>query len=147
MSERKVKLYSNLIISLDKDKLDVNKVHDYITNKSYWGKGRTFDQVTTSIDKTICFGVYLNGEQVAFARVASDTVVFAYLLDVIVFEEYQGKGIGKFLMEAILKHHEFNTVSWLLRTSDAQSLYEKFGFTTIDDPTGYMRKLAITDII
>lgn len=138
---------SKLILSLDKDKLDVSKIHDYISNKSYWGKGRTLEQVNTSIDNTICFGVYLNGEQVAFARVASDTVVFAYLLDVIVFEEHQGKGVGKFLMDAILKHHEFNTVSWLLRTSDAQGLYEKFGFSTIENPTSYMRKPSITDII
>jgi len=140
-------LSSKLILSLDKDKLDVSKIHDYISNKSYWGKGRTLEQVNTSIDNTICFGVYLNGEQVAFARVASDTVVFAYLLDVIVFEEHQGKGVGKFLMDAILKHHEFNTVSWLLRTSDAQGLYEKFGFSTIENPTSYMRKPSITDII
>ena len=50
-------------------------------------------------------------------------------------------------MDAILKYHEFETVSWLLRTSDAQGLYEKFGFSTIDNPISYMKKLAITDII
>jgi ribosomal protein S18 acetylase RimI-like enzyme len=135
-----------LVLSLDKDMLDINKIHHYIANKSYWGKGRTLEQVKTSIDKTICFGVYLHDEQVAFARVSSDTVVFAYLLDVIVFEEHQGKGIGKYLLDEVLNHHEFKTVSWLLRTSDAQGLYEKFGFSSIDTPKSYMKKSSSTDI-
>mgnify|MGYP003866142921 CR=1 FL=1 len=143
----KLKLNGNLIISLDKNKLDVIKIHDYISNRSYWGKGRTLEQVNTSIDKSICFGAYINNEQVAFARVASDTVVFAYLLDVIVFEEHQGKGFGKLLMDSILKHREFETVSWFLRTSDAQGLYEKFGFSTIDNPESYMKKASVTDIM
>ncbi len=48
-------------------------------------------------------------------------------------------------MEAILKHSEFKTVSWLLHTNDAQSLYEKFGFSTIENPGNYMRKPVATD--
>ena len=94
-------LNSSPTISLEKDKLDVKRIHDYISNTSYWGKGRTLEQVMTSIDKSICFGLYLNNEQIAFARVISDNVTFAYLLDVIVFESYQGKGYGKLLMNAI----------------------------------------------
>ena len=38
-----------------------------------------------TIDKSVCFGGYIGNVQVAFARV---TVLFAYLLDVIVFPLY-----------------------------------------------------------
>ena len=137
-----LKLSRNLIISRDKSKLDVIQIHDYISNISYWGKERTLEQVELSIDKSVCFGVYLNNEQVAFARVVSDTVAFAYLLDGIIFDKHQGKGFGKLLIGTILNYREFKTVNWLLRTSDAKGLYEKFGFTEINNPTGYMRKPA-----
>lgn len=130
------------LVSLDKEKLDVGRIHDFLSNKSYWAKGRTLEQVRVSIDKSICFGVYLKGEHVAFARVVSDTVAFAYLLDVIVFEEHQGQGFGSLLVDTIMKHHEFKTVSWLLRTIDAQGLYQKFGFAIVDSLDNCMRRPA-----
>ncbi len=129
-------------VSLDKSRLEVDKIHDYLSNTAYWSLGRSIEQVKTSIEQSTCFAVYLNNEQVAFARVVSDTVVFAYLLDVFVFEEHQGKGFAKLLMDAVLTHHEFKTVNWLLRTSDAQGLYEKFGFIVIDEPATYMKKVT-----
>lgn len=84
--------------------------------------------------------MYYKNEQVAFARVVTDTVSFAYLLDVFVFENYQGKGIGKLLLDAIFSHHDLQCVNWLLRTSDAHGLYAKYGFDTIDNPISYMKK-------
>ncbi|MCP4323087.1 MAG: GNAT family N-acetyltransferase [Alteromonadales bacterium] len=135
-------LINSQMISLDKSKLNVARIHDYIANSSYWGKGRAIEEVKASIEHSICFGVYIDGEQVAFARVVSDTVAFAYLMDVIVFEQYQGNGIGTQLMEEVLNHPHFKTVNWLLRTSDAQKLYEKFGFSKIVDSSNYMRKFS-----
>ncbi|WP_240479494.1 GNAT family N-acetyltransferase [Pseudoalteromonas rubra] len=131
------------VVSLDKSKLDVVKIHDYISNRSYWGKGRTIEQTKASIESSICFGIYINGEQVAFARVVSDTVTFAYLMDVIVFEKYQGNGIGTQLMEAVLNYPDLKSVNWLLNTSGAHGLYEKFGFSKVKEPTNYMSKATI----
>jgi GNAT superfamily N-acetyltransferase len=100
------------------------------------------EQVKTTIEQSICFGVYIDNVQVAFARVVTDTVSFAYLLDVIVFPKYQKCGYSKLLMQSIIEHTHLQTVSWLLRTNDAQKLYEKFGFSTIETPENFMRKTA-----
>ena len=54
----------------------------YLCNHSYWAKGRTLEQVKTSIKHSICFGVYVNGHQAGFARVVTDTVTFAYLVSI-----------------------------------------------------------------
>lgn len=98
------------------------------------------EQVKTTIEQSICFGVYIENVQVAFDRVVTDTVSFAYLLDVIVFPKYRKYGYSKLLMQSIMEHTLLQTVSWLLRTDDAQKLYEKFGFTTIEAPESFMRK-------
>ncbi len=130
----------NISVSTDKNKLDIVRIHNYISNLSYWGIGRTMEQVKTTVDQSICFGVYVNDEQVAFARVVTDTISFAYLLDVIVFPKYRKCGYSKLLMQSIMEHDNLQTVSWLLCTDDAQELYEKFGFATIETPENFMRK-------
>ena len=72
---------SSYTISDDKSKLDINFIHSFITN-SYWWKGRSHDDVTETIENSDCFGIYDNNEQIGFARVVSDQVIFAYLFDV-----------------------------------------------------------------
>ena len=119
---------NDYLISTDKHKLDIAKIHRYLSEMSYWAKGRTLAQIQTQIDQSMCFGVYLNNEQVGFARVLSDKVTLAYLADVFILPDHQGKGLGKRLVAAVLEHEDFNDVQWLLKTQDAQKLYEKYGF-------------------
>lgn len=42
-----------------------------------------------------------NPKQIGLARLISDEVTFAYLTDVYVLPEYQGKGLGKWMIECI----------------------------------------------
>ena len=127
-------------ISTDKDKLDVNFIHQYLSKKSYWAKGRRLELVEKSIENSLCFGVYdANEVQVAFARIATDYVVFAWLMDVFVIEKHQGKGIGKLIMDAIVNHEALTKVNGIgLRTNDAHALYEKFGFEKIENAETWM---------
>lgn len=62
-------------VSTDKSKLDLKTIHTFLT-QSYWGKGRTPEQVKKTIENSMCFGIYLDDEQIGFARVLSDTVIF-----------------------------------------------------------------------
>ena len=129
------------IISTDKTKLDLNVIHRFLT-QSYWGKGRTMEQVRKSIENTMCFGVYLNDEQIGFARVLSDQVVYAYLMDVFILEEYRGKGYASLMLNEILHHPSFIQVpKWFLATRDAHPLYKQFGFKEIADPKIYMERI------
>ncbi len=129
------------MISDDKGLLDVDYVHDYISNKSYWAKNIPIEIVKKSIDGSICFGVYEKEKQIGFARVISDKATFAYLADVFIDENYRGKGLSKWLMEVIINHNELQGLRrWMLGTLDAHSLYEKFGFKPIEEPNRFMHK-------
>jgi len=85
-------------ISDDKSRLDLNIIHYQITN-SYWAKGRTFNEVIRSIDNSICYGLYVEGKQVSFARVISDFTTIAYLMDVLILKEYLENGLSKILLK------------------------------------------------
>lgn len=119
-------------ISTDKSKLDLSLIHSYLSNESYWGKGRTMETVQRSIEHSLCFGVYHKDEQVGFARVITDYSTFAYVADVFILEKHRGKGLSKMLMKEIVSHPQLQGLRrWMLATHDAHALYEKFGFRPI----------------
>jgi len=131
---------SNHFISSDKTLLNVELIHDYLSNRSYWAKGRTLDEVKTTIANSICFGIYINSEQVGFCRVVSDKVAFAYIMDFFVLESQRGNGLSKKLLLNVLEHPDLQTVHWYLATKDAHGLYSKFGFKQLPDPLRFMKK-------
>jgi len=93
------------IISTDPALLDVNAIHRLLQG-SYWAEGRSKDTIRESITNSICFGVYLCADrsQIGFARVVTDKATFAWICDVIVDDDYRGKGIGKALVTAVMEH-------------------------------------------
>ena len=130
-----------ITISTDKSKLQVELIHQFLTN-SYWAKGRTREQVQTTIDNCLCFGLYKDDKQIGFGRIATDYAVFAYLMDVFVLPEHRRKGYSKQLMEAIVKAEELRDCrTWMLKTSDAHGLYKQFGFTELHNPDIVMERL------
>lgn len=128
-------------ISIDKSKLQVGVIHQYLT-ETYWAKGRTLEEVKKTIESCLCFGVYMEEKQIGFARVCTDYLVFAYLMDVFILPEYQGKGYSKQLMKAIIEAPELQTCKvWMLKTSDAHNLYKQFGYTELKHPEKLMERL------
>lgn len=120
---------SSPFISTDIQKLDIEKISAYLGKVAYWSIGRSRADVERSIRNSICFGMYSDAEeQIAFARVVTDRSVFANLMDVVVFDEFKGRGYGTRLLRYVLDYPDLKTVKWQLITKDAHSFYEKFGF-------------------
>lgn len=133
---------NNYSISTDNALLDIDVIVDYLKNQSYWAKERTEDAIRKSIGNSFCFGVYdAEGKQIGFARVVTDFAVFAWLMDVFILAEFQGQGLGSWLIREIISHPELNTVmKWGLGTKDAHALYRKFGFTSLSKPELMMER-------
>ncbi len=135
---------SRYTVNTDPARLDLAAIHDFLTNRSYWAKGIPLHLVEKSIAHSLCFGLYDQEKQIGFARVITDYVRIAYLLDVFVLEDYRGKGLGKWLMECVFGHPELQIVRrWMLATRDAHSLYAQFGFTPLSRPDRFMEKASV----
>lgn len=116
-------------ISTDRSRLDLTTIHTYLSERSYWARGRSRERVERSIEHSLPFGLYRGDEQVGFARVLSDYVTLAWLADVFVLESYRGQGLGVWLVEVATSHPELGRVRrWQLNTRDAHGLYRRFGF-------------------
>lgn len=132
-------------ISTDASRIDGAMVHDFLS-RSYWAAGRSREVVERSIQNSLCFGMYVGGRQVGFARVISDRAVFGYLADVFIIPEFQGKGLAKALIRTIVEHPDVRGLQvFLLRTRDAHGLYAKLGFRSIPRPEEMMARYVDID--
>lgn len=130
-----------LEISDDKGRLDVPLIHRFLSEEAYWSLGIPLSTVQRAINHSLCFGGYVDGQQVAFARVITDRATFGYLSDVFVLPEHRGRGHSKALVAAIVDHPALQGLRRLmLATSDAQGLYAGFGFAPPRAPGSLMEK-------
>ena len=125
------------IISDDKNRLQIERICALLKT-SYWAGERSRETIERSIEHSLCFGVYQNGEQVGFARCVTDFATMFWLADVILDERVRGQGLGKALVDTILGHEQLQGLVGTLATRDAQGLYQRFGFEPID--ARYFRK-------
>ncbi len=128
-----------MLISDDKALLDRALIHRFLNERSYWAKGISREAVDSSIEHSLCFGIYLTGQQAGFARVVTDFTTFAWLADVFIMEEQRGKGLSKRLLAAVLAHPRLQGLRrFLLGTADAHLLYAQFGFTPLKQVERFM---------
>jgi predicted GNAT family N-acyltransferase len=126
------------LLSTDPGLLHLDVIYGYLT-KSYWAKGIPRQIVARSIQNSLCFGVYAEGKQVAFARVITDFATYAYIGDVFVVDSHRGRGLGKWLMQCITQHPRLQGLRrWSLITRDAHRLYAPYGFRSLASPEKYM---------
>ena len=128
----------NVEISTDISRLDIKFINAFISN-SYWARGRTLETMQTCIDNSLNFGVYLQDDQIGYARIVTDYGHFAYIMDLFIQENYRGNGYSKKLMAFILDFEKLRNIKvWRLATNDAHELYRQFGFDKIAKPENIM---------
>jgi len=132
-------------LSTDRDELDRERVHHWLSTDAYWALGRPRERQDAAIDGSRNYGVFdeASGEQVAYARVVTDGVTFAWLCDVYVDPSVRGKGVGIGLIEGVVADLEpLGLRRTMLATADAHGLYAKFGFEPLAEPARWMVRLA-----
>jgi len=115
------------VISDDKSLLQMERIFELLS-KTYFAQNRPKDIIQKSVENSLCFGLYYHNKQVGFARCFTDYAVTYYLCDVVIEEEYRGRGLGKALVKAVTEHECLVPLMGVLGTRDAHGLYEKFGF-------------------
>ena len=74
----------------------------------------------------VCFA-YLDGVLVGTARATSDGVYYATILDVCVHPDYQGRGIGRLVVQSLLTRVPSYKV-FLTSVPGKEGFYKKLGF-------------------
>lgn len=123
-----------LVLDDDPARIDVDAVHDYLANESYWAQGRPRHVVQRLVENANrVVGIYDGERQVGFARAFTDGATLVYLADVYVLDEYRGRGLGVELIREMIDNGPYRNLGWILHTRDAHGLYRKFGFVDPSD--------------
>lgn len=126
-----------------KERIDLDEVHRFLSEVSYWAKGRPRELQDRLVrDAVRVVGLYEGDRQIGFCRAASDGASFVYLADVYVLPEYRGRGLGEALVREMIENGPLAGMRWLLHTTNMHSLYRKLGFDVPDfkvmeRPSGY----------
>lgn len=130
----------DLVLSTHRSRLDVEAVHRLLLD-TFWAASMPRHVLDRAIENSICVGVTERGTQLGFARVITDLATFAYLTDVIVADEARGRGLGAWMVDAIMRHPDLQGLRrFALLTRNAQGLYEKFGFSVGCATSTYMER-------
>jgi ribosomal protein S18 acetylase RimI-like enzyme len=123
-------LAGGLELDDDRARIDVDAVHDYLSNESYWAHGKPREEIRRAIeDAARVLGLYDGDRLVGFARVISDGLR-SHLCDVYVLAPYRGRGLGVEVVREAVDNGPQAGLAWTLTTNDAYGLYERFGFAT-----------------
>ena len=139
-----------LVFSADPARIDRDRVHRWLSEESYWARGRSREKQEAAIDGSRNYGVYEaagptgGGDvQLGYARIVTDEATFAWLCDVFVDASARGRGVGKTLIAGIVADLEpLGLTRLALATADAHGLYARYGFAPLADPSMWMSRVA-----
>ena len=103
--------------------------------ETVWGQAPSLEQTRLAMEHTLFrVSIFDDDTIIAMARMIGDMGLDYYIKDVIVRPEYQGKGIGRMLINELMKFVNDNGISGtqifveLCAMPDKIPFYEKFGF-------------------
>lgn len=126
----------DVVIKTGKENMDVEMIHRFLSQDSYWAKGISYALVDNSLGNSFCTGAFLDGRQIGFGRVITDYYTFAWFADFLVLPEYRGRGVAKQILSHILAQPWSKRLRRImLNTSSAHGLYRQFEFKDLKNPS------------
>jgi GNAT superfamily N-acetyltransferase len=127
------------LLTSEPGRVDVDRVHAWLSEESYWAKGRERAVVERSIAGSRPYSVYAGEQQAAFARVVTDAATFAWICDVFVDRHHRGRGLATWLVGSIVEDLTADGVQrFVLATRDAHEVYRGCGFTALEGADRWM---------
>lgn len=113
-----------------------------LNGQSFWATGRSRSQLARMLrGSQVVVSVWEGSTLVGFGRATSDGVFRAVLWDVVVAEDQQGRGVGRRIVEALLRSPQVAAAERVyLMTTTGEGFYEKLGFSRVDSQRLMLRQ-------
>ncbi len=106
------------------------KLKQFLDQHAFWAKGRTYKDLKTLLaNSSVIVSLWKEDELIGFGRATSDTIFRAVLWDIVVANEYQGKGLGSRIVKSLLDAPSMKKVERVyLMTTHCSDFYRQSGF-------------------
>jgi len=108
----------------------LEKLQVLFNQNTLWAKGRTISQIRKMLaNSNVIITLWYKNNLVGFGRATTDEVFRAVLWDIIVSKDIQRFGLGKVIVEELLKDKKINSAEKVyLMTTDRKDFYKQIGF-------------------
>ena len=108
----------------------IEKLQVLFNKNTFWAKDRTKDQIKQMLaNSNVIITLWNKNNLVGFGRATTDRVFRAVLWDIVVSKDLQRVGLGKVIVEELLKNKKINSAEKIyLMTTDRQDFYKQLGF-------------------
>tara|TARA_Y100001968_G_C19167288_1_gene623878 strand:+ start:348 stop:806 length:459 start_codon:yes stop_codon:yes gene_type:complete len=113
-----------------------------LTQETFWAKRRTENNIRAMLrNSDVVISIWNKKTMVGFGRATSDYIYRAVLWDVVVANNFQGAGIGKLLISALMKSNAIKSVEKVyLMTTNSSDFYQQMGFKELSEQKLMLRK-------
>ena len=108
----------------------LEKLQVLFNQNTLWAKNRTINQIKRMLENSnVIITLWCKDDLVGFGRATTDQVYRAVLWDIVVSKDVQRVGLGKIIVEELLKDKKINSAEKVyLMTTDSQDFYKQLGF-------------------
>ena len=110
----------------------LEKLQSFLHKNTFWARNRNKKQLCKMLsNSTVVVSLWHHKQLIGFGRATSDLVFRAVLWDIVIASDYQGLGMGKLIINAILKNKKIESVEKIyLMTTNSSEFYKQLGFKT-----------------
>ena len=111
----------------------MNKLQKLLHDNAFWAKNRTINDLKKCLaNSDVIVSLWIDKEIVGFGRALTDGIYRGVLWDIVIDQNYQGKGFGKLIVENLLSSKKIkNTKKLYLMTTNKKLFYYQFDFKEV----------------
>ena len=113
----------------------VQKLLQLLKNHTSWASIRSQKDIKTMLRKSsVVVSIWNDNQMIGFGRATTDGIFRAVLWDVVVEKKYQNQGLGKKIVQTILKSKNVSKVEKVyIMTTNCKTFYSNLGFKVVKD--------------
>ena len=110
------------------------KLQSFLNENTFWARDRNKQQICKMLSHSaVVISLWEQNRLIGFGRATSDHVFRAVLWDIVIASNYQGLGMGKLIINAILTSKKIKSVEKIyLMTTNSSEFYKQLGFKIND---------------
>ena len=115
----------------------LKKLQKLLDNNAFWAQNRTINDLKKCLaNSDVIVSLWVGKEIVGFGRALTDGIYRGVLWDIVIHQNYQGKGFGKLIVKNLLSSKKIkNTKKLYLMTTNKKLFYSQLDFKEVTNQT------------